>query len=170
LAVVPPPGAGFVTVTLNVPAVAISVAVIAAFTCVALTNVVVLAVPLKFTTEDEFKFVPFTVRVKAVPPFVALVGERDVIAGTGLFTVKEELMEVPPPGAGFKTVTLSVPAVAMSVAGTTSTAAIQASPTPGEIDATTDDGGKYVYKLAPDQSLSMAGPGARSMKLTKCAG
>jgi hypothetical protein len=61
-------------------------------------------------------------------------------------------------------------AVAMSVAGTTSTAAIQASPAPGEIDATADDGGKYVYKLGDDNSLSMTGPGDQSMKLTKCAG
>jgi hypothetical protein len=61
-------------------------------------------------------------------------------------------------------------AVAMSVAGTTSTAAIQASPAPGEIDATADDGGKYVYKLGHDNSLSMTGPGDQSMKLTKCAG
>ena len=52
---VPPPGAGLVTVTLNVPAAAMSAAVIAAVTCVALTNVVVFAVPLKFTTDDELK-------------------------------------------------------------------------------------------------------------------
>ena len=61
-------------------------------------------------------------------------------------------------------------AVAMSVAGTTSTAAIQANPAPGEIDATADDGGKYVYKLGHDNSLSMTGPGNQIMKLTKCAG
>jgi hypothetical protein len=65
---VPPPGAGFVTVTFTFPDVAISGAVIAAVTCVALTNVVVTAVPLKFTTDVETKPVPFTVSVKAVPP------------------------------------------------------------------------------------------------------
>ena len=52
---VPPPGAGFVTVTVAVPAVAISAAVIAAVNCVALTNVVVLAAPLNFTTECGHK-------------------------------------------------------------------------------------------------------------------
>jgi len=85
---VPPPGAGFVTVTVAVPAVAISVAVIAAVNCVALTNVVVLAAPLNFTTEVDSKPVPFTVRVKAAPPAVALVGEREVAVGAGLLMVK----------------------------------------------------------------------------------
>ena len=85
---VPPPGAGFVTVTVAVPAVAISAAVIAAVNCVALTNVVVLAAPLNFTTEVDTKPVPLTVRVKAAPPAVALVGEREVAVGAGLLMVK----------------------------------------------------------------------------------
>ena len=83
-----PPGAGFITVTLAVPALAISAAVIAAVNCVTLMNVVVLAVPLNFTTDVETKEVPFTVRVKAAPPAVALVGESDVTAGAGLLMVK----------------------------------------------------------------------------------
>ena len=85
---VPPPGAGFVTVTVAVPAVAISAAVIAAVNCVALTNVVVLAAPLNFTTDVDTKPVPLTVRVKAAPPAVALVGEREVTVGAGLLMVK----------------------------------------------------------------------------------
>ena len=85
---VPPPGAGFVTVTVAVPAVAISAAVIAAVNCVALTNVVVLAAPLNFTTDVDTKPVPLTVRVKAAPPAVALVGEREVAVGAGLLMVK----------------------------------------------------------------------------------
>ena len=84
---VPPPGAGFVTVTLAVPAVAMSAAVIAAVNCVALTNVVVLAAPLNFTTEVDTNPVPFTVRVKAAPPAVALVGESEVSVGAGLLMV-----------------------------------------------------------------------------------
>jgi hypothetical protein len=114
---VPPPGAGLVTVTLIVPDVAVSVAVINAFTCVALRNVVVFAVPLKFSTDDELKFVPVTVRVKAAP-FVALVGESETSVGKGLFTVNGEFPDVPPPGAGFVTVTLNVPAVAICAAVT----------------------------------------------------
>jgi hypothetical protein len=85
---VPPPGAGLVTITVAVPAVAISAAVIAAVNCVALTNVVVLATPLNFTTEVDTNPVPLTVRVKAAPPAVALVGEREVAVGAGLLMVK----------------------------------------------------------------------------------
>jgi hypothetical protein len=113
---VPPPGAGLVTVTFTVPPVAMAVAGMAAVSCVALTNVVVTAAPLKLTAEVETKFVPFTVSVNAAPPAVALEGERLVIAGSGLLTVKVAAAEVPPPGAGFVTVTLTVLGVAISVA------------------------------------------------------
>ena len=85
---VPPPGAGFDTVTVVLPAVAISAALIAAVNCVALTNVVVLAAPLNFTTDVETKEVPLTVSAKATPPAVALVGEREVTVGAGLLMVK----------------------------------------------------------------------------------
>ena len=77
-----------VTVTVAVPAVAISAAMIAAVNFVVLTNVVVLVAPLNFTTDVDTKSVPFTVRVKAAPPAVALVGEREVSVGAGLLTVK----------------------------------------------------------------------------------
>ena len=83
-----PLGAGFVTVTVAVPAVAISATEIAAVSCVALTNVVVLAAPLNFTTDVDTKPVPFTVRVKAAPPAIALVGKREVSVGAGLLMVK----------------------------------------------------------------------------------
>ena len=84
---VPPPGAGLVTVTGKLPTAAMSAGVTAAVSCVALTNVVALAAPLKFTTELETKPVPFTVNVKAAPPTVALVGESVVITGDGLLIV-----------------------------------------------------------------------------------
>lgn len=113
---VPPPGVGLVTVRLNVPAAAISAAVIAAVTCVALTSVVIATVPLKFTNEEELKFVPFTVSVNAAAPLVALVGESVVMVGTGLFTVNVEIPDVPPPGVGLDTVTLNVPAAAICAA------------------------------------------------------
>ena len=85
---VPPPGAGFVTVTVAVPAVAISAAVIAAVNCVALTKVVVLAAPLNFTTDVDTNPVPLTLRVKAAPPAVALDGDREFSVGAGLLMVK----------------------------------------------------------------------------------
>ena len=84
----PPPGAGLVTVTVTVPVMAISVAVIAAVNCVAFTNVVVLVAPLNLTTDVGTNPVPLTVSVKAAPPAVALVGEREVAVGAGLLMVK----------------------------------------------------------------------------------
>ena len=115
-AVVPPPGVALVTVTLALPEVAMSDARIAAVNCVALTNVVVFALPLNFTTDVETKFVPFTVKVNAAPPATMPVGLSDVIVGTGLLMVKVTPAEVPPPGAGFVTVTDGVPAAAISPA------------------------------------------------------
>jgi hypothetical protein len=113
---VPPPGAAFTTVTLNVPATATSAAVIAAVTCVAVTKVVVRGEPLKLTTDPATKFVPFTVRVNAASPAVFVAGEMVVVVGTGLLTVRVCALDVPPPGAGFVTVMLNVPAVATSAA------------------------------------------------------
>lgn len=113
---VPPAGAGLLTVTLNAPDAAMSAAEMAAVTCVALTKVVVLATPLKFTTVDVLKFVPFTVSVNPAPPFTSLDGEIVVSVGTGLFMVNAEFPDVPPPGAGLVTVTFGVPAAAMSAA------------------------------------------------------
>src|SRR5450755_4323859 len=113
---VPPTGAGFATVTGGVPTAVTSPARTCAVNFVALTNVVVLALSLKFTTDVVTKFVPFTVNVKAPEPAVALFGCNVVIVGTGLFTVKMAEFDVPPPGAGLVTVTPGVPAVLMSLA------------------------------------------------------
>ena len=62
------------------------------------------------------KFVPFTVSVKALPPAVTEEGVIDVVVGTGLLIVKVCPPDVPPPGAGLNTVTLAVPALAISAA------------------------------------------------------
>jgi hypothetical protein len=113
---VPPPGAALTTVMLKVPALATSPAVIAVVTCVLDTNVVVRAAPLKFTTEPETKFVPFTVSVNAASPEFFVTGEILVVVGPGLLTVRVCALDVPPPGAGFVTVMLGVPAVATSAA------------------------------------------------------
>jgi len=77
-----PPEPGFVTVTVAVPAVAISAAVIAAVNCAALTNVVVLAAPLNLTTDADTKPIPLTVRGNAAPPASALDGLIDEMLGT----------------------------------------------------------------------------------------
>ena len=52
------------------------------------------------------------VRVCAAAPAVAEAGERLVMVGAGLFTVKFTEFEAPPPGAGLVTTTAKVPAVA----------------------------------------------------------
>ena len=49
---------------------------------VALTNVVVRAVPFHRTTEPETKPSPLTVSVNAGPPTAALFGDSDVSVGT----------------------------------------------------------------------------------------
>src|SRR5574340_1183770 len=108
---VPPPGAGFDTVTFAVLTEAMSAAVIAAVSCVALTNVVARFAPFHWTTEAAMKPVPLTVRVKAAEPAVALDGRSEVSAGTGFAgaeMVNASTPEVPPPGAGFETVTFAV--------------------------------------------------------------
>src|SRR3989449_9165664 len=71
---VPPPGVGENTVTDAVPAVATSLAGIAACNCVPLTNVVVRAPPFQRTTDPLTKFVPFTVSVNDAAPAVAMHG------------------------------------------------------------------------------------------------
>jgi len=69
-------------------------------------------------TELLTKLLPFTVNVNAAPPAVALEGANEVILGTGLFTAKVSAPDVPPPGVGLETVTLAVPVLAISPAGT----------------------------------------------------
>ena len=67
-----------------------------------MTKVVVFAAPAKFTVEAFTKFDPFTVRVNAGPPAVALVGESVAIDGTGLLArvpVKEKFKTLLPPKA-----------------------------------------------------------------------
>ena len=65
---VPPPGAGVATVIGSVVAVVRSLAGIVAVNCVALTNVVVSAVPLKSAVEPLTKLVPVSVMVVSACP------------------------------------------------------------------------------------------------------
>jgi hypothetical protein len=115
----PPPG-GLTTVTLAVPTVLMSAAGTCAVNFEALTYVVGTVALFHSTTEVAMKLLPLTVSVKAAPPTVALVGDSDVATGTGLTLsmVNVTAAEVPPPGVGLTMVTLAVPAVLMSAAGT----------------------------------------------------
>jgi len=94
-----------------------SLAGIAAVTCVPLTNVVVRLEPLTWTTAPFAKFEPLAVNVKPGPPAVALLGEMLARDGGEFVTVNVTAAEVPPPGAGLKTVIERAPAEAMSDAG-----------------------------------------------------
>ena len=115
---VPPPGAGLVTVTLAVPVLLMSIAGTCAVSWVALTKLVVSADPFQLITAPLTKPVPFTVNVKPAPPTIAFTGDSDVTVGVALPIENEAAPEVPPPGAGLVTVTLAVPDVARSLAGT----------------------------------------------------
>src|SRR5262249_40429715 len=80
---VPPPGAGFTTVTGTMPAFAISAVPIDAVTCVLPTKVVVRATPFHCTTAPDTKPLPLPVNVNAAPPAPALPGTSDVNVGIG---------------------------------------------------------------------------------------
>lgn len=69
-----------------VPVAVISAAGISAVNCVYETNVVARYRPSHCTCEPSIKFVPFTVRVKAVPSVKEEEGLKLLIIGTGLCT------------------------------------------------------------------------------------
>lgn len=97
----PPPGAGLLTTTPAVPAVAISVAGIEAVNCVVLTNCAVRWLPFHQTVEAPTKPVPLTVSVNAVPPASVELGLKLVIVGDGLLIENVAADDEPPPGEGF---------------------------------------------------------------------
>jgi hypothetical protein len=118
---VPPPGGGLTTVTVAVPAVAISAARIDAVNCVELTKVVARFELFHCTTEPSAPFtklLPFTVRVKAWFPALRVCGDIEVRTGTELVTKKETPLDVPPPVSEFDTVMVAVPAPVIRLAGT----------------------------------------------------
>lgn len=81
----PTVGAGLETVTWSHPADSISEETSNAVNCVALKNVVLRSLPLKFTVAPSMKPVPFTVIVvNPEPPAAVDEGESVVIAGAGL--------------------------------------------------------------------------------------
>lgn len=114
----PPPGAGLLTLTAKLPAVAMSGAVTAIVTWVELLKVTVRALPLNVPVAPLTKFEPVMIKLKATPPTVVLLGESDVSVAAGLLTWKFKGAEAPPPGPGLLMMTGKDPAVAMSAAVT----------------------------------------------------
>jgi len=84
---VPPPGAGFTTVTVAIFTVVKSLAGICAVSVVVLINVVVLADPFHWTVAELAKLDPVTVSVNEELPTTVKVEESAVKAGSGFPTV-----------------------------------------------------------------------------------
>ena len=82
---VPPPGAGLKTEMFVVPALAMSLARMAAVSCELLTKVVVRSAPFQRTTDVERKFEPFTIKEKAGLPDITAEGDIELTLGRGLF-------------------------------------------------------------------------------------
>ena len=85
--------------------------------CVELVSVAACETPVTVTVEDARKPVPLITRVIGPDPAAADEGESPVIAGAGLSvdeTVKLKGCDTPPPGAGFVTISGSVPRVLRS--------------------------------------------------------
>jgi hypothetical protein len=144
---VPPPGAGFTTVTAAVPVALTSAARIVTVSVVLEIKVVARGEPFQSTVALETKLEPSTVSVKPELPAAVETGEIEVVIGAGFKTVNVCALEVPPPGAGFTTVIAFVPAnvisdakiVAVSCVGEINTVVL------GEpFQSTTDDVTKFV--------------------------
>jgi hypothetical protein len=124
---VPPPGAGFVTVTVDWDRPVLYAFGIVVVSCVPDTKVVANGLPKKLITEPIVKPEPFTVSVK-LPLFTSTrLGERLVSTGIGLSTVKAVVLVALPTGvvmairpvvAVAGTVNTRVVAVATEKAGT----------------------------------------------------
>ncbi len=84
----PPRGAGFLTATLAVPTMEMSLAGIAAMSRVAFTNVVGRSAAFHVTTDVVTKFEPFTMRLKDGPLPAAKLGDTKAVMGTGLSTAR----------------------------------------------------------------------------------
>jgi hypothetical protein len=69
------------------------------------TNVVGTEPPFSRICDVATKLLPSTLMRVAGDPFAREVGERELIWGVGLPTVKLTEFEAPPPGAGFVTTT-----------------------------------------------------------------
>jgi len=84
-----------------------------------LTNVVVRPVPFHNTVAPLTKLLPLTASVNLALPAMTVPGDSEVAFGTGFTMLKaRDGDDVPPPGAGFTTVTAAEPVDVMSLAGT----------------------------------------------------
>ena len=89
-----------------------------AMSWVLLINCVESVTPLNCTTAPFTKLLPVTVISNVAAPAVTTDGEMELITAAGLLMVNVLIMDVPPPGAGVKTVMAAVPALTTLPAGT----------------------------------------------------
>jgi hypothetical protein len=89
-----------------------------AFNSVALTHNVANAEPFQATLDEGTKPVPVRSSVCVPDPATTLAGLTAAITGGGLLIVKLAAAELPPPGAGLKTVMAAVPPSTRAAAGT----------------------------------------------------
>ena len=116
--VIPPPGAGFETLSLPVPTADRSVAVRLTASEEALVNMVGRALPFHCTTESGAK--PEPARLIVAAWLISTVdGCMPVSTGAGEVTEKTVAVDWPPPGAGFTTASETDAAALNSVGGTT---------------------------------------------------
>lgn len=120
-----PPGVPTLTAALPLPAIAF--AGTDAVSCVELPKLLVRATPFHNTTSPEAKLLPLTVSVKPGPPAIALAGETEFSAGTGVVVRKLKAFEVAP--LGVLTLMDSVPGLAMDAAGTDAVSCVVAAKT-----------------------------------------
>ena len=80
----PPPGVGLTTLTVAVPELAMSAAVICACNCVLEEKVATRELPFHWTVDEDKKFSPAIVKVNAAAPAFAEFGLSQTMAGTGL--------------------------------------------------------------------------------------
>lgn len=80
----PPPGVGFVTITLAVPAACRSLAETGRLSWLLLSSVAVLGVPFQVTDELEMNPDPLIANVNPLEPAAIDAGESDFTAGAGL--------------------------------------------------------------------------------------
>jgi len=102
------------------PAVARSAAGTVAVSEVGEIRVVVNGLPFHWTAEFDANPVPLTVSTKPALPAGTEVGDSEDAVGRGLATVRVAPAELPPPGTGLITVSVCMPAVASSDAGSVS--------------------------------------------------
>ncbi len=114
----PPPGDGFVTDTGNAPVVVSAVEGTDAVNFVDETYVVAMSLPLKLTFEPVTNPTPSIDSAVVEAPTVIEVGVHFESVTFGLVIVNAIDDEAPPPGAGFDTVTGTLPAFVSAVSGT----------------------------------------------------